>query len=596
VSTAITASTMTTLCIFVPVIFIEGFAGIFFRQLAFVVSFALICSLLVALTLVPVLASLGKGGAQKKELAPARFLGRVLDGLNDAYAGLIRLLLRRRWIVYVGALLLLAGAVALFPLIGAELMPEADQGEISVSAELPVGTPLETSENVFYRVQKMVMDKVPEQEATMGVAGPPGFWSDAGANNVSMRIQLVEPEDRDRTTLEIADSLRPPLGSIPDFKPTVRMNEGFFIFRILRGGGERISVEIRGYDLNQGFKTATQVASMIETVPGITDTDIDLKERNREAAITIDGSKAADLGLTVGEIGDAVSIYVLGRAATYFRDRGDEFNILVRLQEKDRWAENQLENLPLITPTGKRINLGDVAKIKRSYAPLSIRRLNQERLVTVSAGFTGRDLGSIIADIQKGLSNIAVPEGFSINMGGEFEEQQKTFAQLLVGLLLALLLVYMVMASLFESLLHPFVMLFAIPFSVVGVTLTLLLTNTTLNIYSFLGVIVLTGIVVNNSIVLVDYINLMRRQGHELVEAVVESARRRLRPILMTTLTTSLALMPIAMGMGEGSEMQTPLARVVVGGLLVSAMITLIFVPCLYVTMTRRRAEKGPAR
>ena len=603
VSTAIIASTMTTLCIFVPVLFIEGFAGIFFRQLAFVVSFALICSLAVALTLVPVLSALGgkkkKAGsdaesAGKKERGIAAALGSLLQKLENAYASLISGALRRRKTVYMIALLVLAGSFALFPLIGVELMPESDQGELSVSGELPVGTPLEKTEKVLLGLQGIVLEQVPEQEAIMGVAGPPGFWSSAGSNGIRLRIQLQDLDVRDRSTEEIANVLRPLLGGVPDLKSKVRMNEGFFIFRILRGGGERISVEIRGYDLDVAWKLSKDVSAMVENVEGITDVDIDMKENQREAAIYIDTLKAADLGLSVGEIGNEILTYVLGTAATYYRDRGDEFRILVRLQEKDRYFENQLEGLPLITPLGKRISLGDVASIKRSYAPLNIRRLNQDRIVTVSAGFTGRDLGSIITDLKKGLSNIAVPDGFLVTLGGEYEEQQKTFLQLLIGLLLAFALVYMVMASLFESLRHPFAMLFAIPFSVIGVVLTLIITNTTLNVYSFLGAIVLTGIVVNNAIVLVDYINLLRRdRGMRLFEAVIEGARRRLRPILMTTLTTALALVPIAIGMGEGGEMQAPLARVVVGGLLASMIITLVIIPALYVTLELRRARKA---
>ncbi len=601
VATAVIASTMTTLCIFVPVLFIEGFAGIFFRQLAFVVSFALICSLAVALTLVPVLSAMGgkkknEGAAdgKKKESGIAAALGSLLQKLENAYASLISGALRRRKTVYMIAILVLAASFALFPLVGVELMPESDQGEISVDGELPVGTPLERTEKVLLGLQGIIMEKVPEQEAIMGVAGPSGFWSSMGSNGIRFRIQLKDQEERGRSTEEIANVLRPLLSGVPDMKSKVRMNEGFFVFRILRGGGERISVEIRGYDLGVGWKLAKNVSAMVENVEGITDVDIDMKENQREAAITIDTMKAADLGLSVGEIGNEILTYVLGTAATYYRDRGDEFRILVRLQEKDRHFENQLEGLPLITPMGKRISLGDVANIKRSYAPMNIRRLNQERIVTVSAGFTGRDLGSIITDLKKGLSNIAVPDGFLVTLGGEYEEQQKTFLQLLIGLLLAFALVYMVMASLFESLRHPFAMLFAIPFSVIGVVLTLIITNTTLNVYSFLGAIVLTGIVVNNAIVLVDYINLLRRdRGMRLFEAVIEGARRRLRPILMTTLTTALALVPIAIGMGEGGEMQAPLARVVVGGLLASMIITLVIIPALYVTLELRRARKA---
>jgi HAE1 family hydrophobic/amphiphilic exporter-1 len=598
VAVAISASTLTTVCVFVPVIFIKGMAGILFGQLAWVVTFALACSLMVALTLVPVMASMGGGSlaGEKPKWRITAFLAGFEKKMISGYGRLIGGALGRRKTVYAVAIGLLALSIGLARFVGVELMPETDQGEISIDGELPVGTPLEKTEVVARKLVGLVSREVPEREAVMSVAGPSGSWSEAGANGIRMRIKLKEPSERSSSTEKIAGVLRPFLAGVPGLKTKVRLNEGFFIFRILRGTGERISVELRGYDLDTAFKTAKKVSAMVEAVPGVTDVDIDMKEGNREAAIYIDASKAADLGLAVGDIGQTVSTYVLGTGATYYRDKGDEFRVLVRLGEKDRRSESQLEGLPLITPAGKRVSLGDVASVVRGYAPMSIRRLNQERIVTVSAGFAGRDLGSIIGDIRDRLAGMSVPEGFTVGMGGEYEEQQKTFFQLLIGLILAIALVYMVMASLYESFLHPFVMLLAIPFSTIGVVTTLLLTGTTLNIYSFLGTIVLMGVVVNNAIVMVDHINLLRREyGFGLTEAVMEGARRRLRPILMTTLTTTLALTPVAIGMGEGSEMQTPLARVLVGGLLSASLITLIFIPCLYVTLETLKARRSRA-
>jgi HAE1 family hydrophobic/amphiphilic exporter-1 len=443
--------------------------------------------------------------------------------------------------------------------------------------------------------QRIIRARAPEADAIMAVSGPPGFWSDAGSNAASMRVGLVPQARRRRSSEEVAAALRAPLGRLPDFKARVRAGEGLWIFRILRGGGERLAVEIRGFDLGTGSRLARQVAAGMEEAPGVTDVDIDRKEGNEEAVVRIDADKASGLGLTVGGIADAVSTYVLGRAATYFREGGDEYRILVRLRQRDRRGADQLGSLPLITPKGDRVTLADVASITRQQGPLVIRRLNQERIVTVSAGYAGADLGTVAAEIRERLARIPRPEGFSLTLGGELSEQRQTFGELLVGLLLALALVYMVMAALFESLLHPLVMLLSIPFAAIGVALTLVGTGTTLNVNSFLGMIVLVGVVVNNAIVLVDYINLLRReQGLELLEAVVEAGRRRLRPILMTTLTTVLALLPVAIGLGEGSELQAPLARVVVGGLLTSALITLVFVPTLYVTLERLRARLRP--
>ncbi|GAB4297868.1 MAG: efflux RND transporter permease subunit [Myxococcota bacterium] len=596
VSTAIVASTLTTVCIFVPVIFITGFAGIFFGQLAFVVSFALICSLAVALMLVPLLSSLRPADG-KSERTPkiTKALERLSDDIESAYERLLRKVIYRRKSVYSISVVLLIVSLMLFPLIGVELMPESDQNEVRITAEAPIGTPLEKSSEIALFLDSQVRKLTPERRGSISLVGAPGYWSDAGSNWIEIRTDLNEIADRSRSSEEIAVSLRPYFNDIPDVVVRVRAGEGFWLFQLLRGGGERIMIEVRGYSLDTALKLSKQIADSIKKIPGVTDVNIDMKEGNREAVVNIDRDKAAGLGLSVGYIGDVISTFVLGKRVSYYREGGDEFGILVRLRESDRLNESHLEQIPLITPKGEFITLGNIASIERNRAPVAIRRLNQERIVSVSAGFSGRDLGSIIGDIREQLSSITTPEGFSIHFGGEFEEQQKTFAQLIIGLFLAIALVYMVMASLFESLVQPFLMLFAIPFAFVGVVASLMLTATTFNVYSFLGTIVLMGIVVNNAIVLVDYTNLLRTTYNlELFEAVAQAGRRRLRPILMTTLTTILALLPVAIGIGEGSEMQAPLARVIIGGLLVSTLITLVLIPSLYITVESRRARKKP--
>lgn len=601
VSTAIIASTITTICIFVPVLFQEGFAGIFFSEMAYVVTFALLCALAAALTLVPVIASLGResdngnGNGNGKAEARRRKL-RWLEALQNAYGRLLGVALQRRRTVYLLSFALLFGALALAPRIGSELMAEGDQGDVRIDAELPVGTPLEATIKVVEQIQERVRELVPEARTIMGIAGSPGYWSTAGANGLMVRVRLVDLDQRDRSDQEIANVLRRNLSQIPDLNPRVRAGEGFFLFRALRGGGERLSVDVRGHDLAVSARLAEDVMTRMREIEGVTDVDVDRKEGNREAVVRFDADRVADLGLTVGFSASEISTYVLGKPATYLRQGGDEFTIRVWLAEETREFAEQLDSLPLVARGNKSVKLGDIAQIERIQGPVSIRRLNQERIVTVSGGFSGRDFMSIVEELQNAVSQISVPEGYSILLGGESAEQSKAFRQLLVGLILAIVLVYMVMASLFESLLHPFVMLLAIPFALIGIILSLVLTGTTLNINSFLGTIVLVGVVVNNAIVLVDYINLLRReQGMELLAAVTEAGRRRLRPILMTTLTTSLALFPVALGLGEGSETQAPLARVVVGGLLSSTLITLVFIPCLYVTLETflaRRAEK----
>lgn len=597
VSTAIVASTMTTLCIFVPVVFMEGFAGIFFSQMAYVVSFALLCSLAVALTLVPVLASrMGGVAAGAEESAFSRALRLPFERLEGAYAALLAAALRRRWVVYVAALGLLGGAAYLARFVGVELMPAGDESEVRIEAELPVGTPLERTTEVMQQVDEIARRELPEADISMFIAGPGGFWSSAGGNAASARIGLVPISERRRSSEEAATALRPKLAPIPDLRAKVRAGEGFFIFKMLRGTDDRLAVDVRGFDLETSARIAKSVEAVMDEVPGVADVDVDREEGSREAVVRIDGDRAADLGLSVGEIGDAVSTYVLGKAATYFREGGDEFKIRVQLREEDRQSAAQLERLPIIAKDGRRFTLGDVAAVERREGPVSIRRLNQERIVTVSGGLEGRDLGSVVRDLEPRLGELRrdLPQGYTVAMGGESAEQARSFAQLALGLLLALGLVYMVMASLFESFLHPFVMLLSVPFAAIGVVVTLVATGTTFNVNSFLGAIVLVGVVVNNAIVLVDYTNLMRRRlDVPLAEAVVEAGRRRLRPILMTTLTTALGLVPVALGLSEGGELQSPLARVVVGGLVGSTLITLFFVPCLYTTLESRRERRG---
>jgi hydrophobic/amphiphilic exporter-1 (mainly G- bacteria), HAE1 family len=593
VATAITASTLTTLSIFVPVVFIEGFAGIFFGQMAAVVSFSLICSLAVALMLIPVLAARGRAAPQKDPSGERR---RWTAALERAYGAALGGALRWPALVFLVLTACLATAVYLFPRIGRELMPEGDQGEIRVDGELAVGTPLDKTVSVIRGIETQIREAVPELDTLMSVAGPPGYWSNAGKNGVGLRVSLVDLKRRSRSADEVAGVIRPIVTRVPGLTARVRAGERFWLFRLIRGGGERISLDVRGFDSRTAEALAAEVADIVKGVDGVEDVDVDRKPGGREAVLTIDRERAADLGLSVSAVGDAISTYVLGKAATYYREGGDEFTVLVQLEEKDRETSATFESLPLITPSGARVTLGDVAHIVKRDAPVSIRRVNQERVITVSGGFAGRDLGAIMAEIQERVAEIEVPYGFEIATGGEAKEQKEAFLQLVIGLGLAIILVFMVMASLFESLVHPLIMLFAIPFSAIGVVGTLLLTHTTLNVFSFMGIIVLTGVVVNNAIVLVDYINQLRSRGTPLTDAVLEASKRRLRPILMTTLTTVLALIPVAIGLSEGSELQAPLARVLVGGLAASTLITLVFVPTLYHTVERLRERWAAGR
>jgi HAE1 family hydrophobic/amphiphilic exporter-1 len=480
-------------------------------------------------------------------------------------------------------------------LIGFELMPETDEGEVRVVIELPPGMRIETTAALAEEIEAMVLREVPETEHVLTEVGG-GGWRESQTHRADIRLQLVERSERDRSTQEIAEALRPKLEGRPGVRTFARAGGGNWLMRMGRGGEDRVSVEIRGHDIQVADALALQVKSVMESVPGVTDAQIDDREGTPELLVRVDREKAATMGLNVSDLADALRTTVGGRIASMFRQGGNEYNILVRLQEEDRRELASVEQIPLSpsgASSGQTVPVSSLVRMERREGPVQIERKDQERVVEVRADIAGRDLGSIMEDIDSGLRNRTLPRDFSLVYGGEYEEQRKAFSGLLFCLILAVILVYMVMAAQFESLRDPLVILASIPVAAVGIVLMLFLTRTTFNIQAFIGVIMLAGIVVNNGIVLVDYMNLLRRRdGLPLRHAVELAGRRRLRPILMTTLTTVLAMIPMALGLGEGGEVQAPMARVVIGGLTVSTLITLILIPTLYTTVEERTARQ----
>jgi HAE1 family hydrophobic/amphiphilic exporter-1 len=598
VAAAVVAGTLTTVTVFFPVVFMPGFAGIFFKEMAVVVCFALVCSLTVALMLIPMLSAKvlrGQPGQNSARLSGKLYSAgeSLLAGLERVYGALVRTALRSPFVTVLLALILLLSSSALVPVIGYELMPEADEGRLNISVKLPIGTPLERTIQVMQDMEQRVMDLLEEGELDhiMTVAGPARSWRPGTANQGSLELALVPVSQRQRSVEQIGGVIRPELAHLPGVEFQVRPGSSNILMWIMRGGGDRLSVDIRGHDLDMSARLADQVAEVMKTIPGVADVDIAREPGKMERIVHADRERLAELGLGGSDMAEAVEHYVLGKVSTRYREEGYEYDIRVQLHPRDREHIQQLPHLPIISTEGRLLPLASVAEIASAESPTSITREDQERILKVNAGIADRSLGDIVEDLQRALRRIAVPEGFSVSVGGEYLEQQRMFGDLLVGLLIAVFLVYAVMVVQFESLLHPLVIMTAVPFGFVGVVLSLYLTSTTFNINSFLGSIVLVGIMVNNSIVLVDYVNLLRREhGIDLYEALVEGARRRLRPVLMTTTTTVLAMLPLAMGLGEGSELQAPLARVIVGGLITSTLITLVFVPSLYFLIERRRA------
>jgi HAE1 family hydrophobic/amphiphilic exporter-1 len=599
VSTAIVASTLTTLAVFLPLVFLHGMSGVMFQQLAYVIAFSLVSSLIVALTLIPVLCSrylrVSEPDATRHPILRAivHRSGELLNTMDAEYQRLIHWALGHRHTVAWGTGLLFAGTLALIPLVGFELMPESDEGEVRVNVELPSGTRIETTEALALEMEKILYREVPEIESMLVEIGG-GGWRESVTHKADFRLKLVDQSKRHRSSMEIASSLRPKLMLRPGLRIFARAGGGNFLMRRLAGGGDdRISIEIRGHDLQTANDLSLAVKDVVEAVPGITEVQVSRREGMPEMLVRVDREKASTMGLNVSDLADALRTTVGGRIATMFREAGNEYNVMVRLQQADRERLASVEQVPIYTPVGQTVPVTSLVHMERREGPVSIERKDQERVVRVTANFEGRDMGSIMKDIEAGVRELPVPPEFSILFGGEYEEQQKAFRGLLFCLILAVVLVYMVMAAQFESLKDPLVILFSIPLATVGVVLMLFITNTTFNIQAFIGCIMLAGIVVNNAIVLVDYTNLLRRRdGMPLRQAVELAGRTRLRPILMTTLTTVLAMVPMAIGMGEGGEMQAPMARVVIGGLLTSTLITLVFIPMLYTFVEERSHQE----
>ncbi|MDA1311979.1 MAG: efflux RND transporter permease subunit [Acidobacteria bacterium] len=604
VGTAITASTLTTIAVFVPVLFMGGVSAQQFEQLAWVVSFALLCSLIVALTVVPVLCSqfLGRNvgkGRRGLTAAVSRWAGTTQERWTNSYGRVIERALNHRAVVTVAAAALFGVSLYLLPLIGVELQPEVDEGQIQVNLKLEPGTRVEVTDDTMVRMTDIIKREVPEATYIMTEAGSSSTFRYTGMNEGRVRIDLVDQSQRNRTAANVAAQLRPLMQLEPGMIVQTRVSSGLFR-RSGSGfggdGGDRLTVEVRGHDMEIIRDLAEKVRDAMRTTPGVVSAQLSRLPGVPEMLISVDRAKASSMGLSVAEVADTLETAIGGTRASLYREEGDEYDILVRLREEDRLDLAQVNNVPISLFDGKTIPVESVVRMKRQEGPTEITRADQQRIIEVTGTIADRDLGSIVADLQVALERIEKPDDYEFRFGGEFEEQQEAFQQMTFAAILALVLVYMVMASQFESLRDPFIILFSIPLAGIGVVLMLLLTETTFNMQGFLGVIVLVGIVVNNAIVLVDYTNLLRREhGYQLREAVVASGMRRLRPILMTTVTTVLGLTPMALGLGEGGELQAPMARVVIGGLTTSTLITLVFIPVVYFTL-EGWSEKAQAR
>ncbi len=587
---AILASTLTHVAVFVPLFFLAGFSSILFKQLSIVVIFSLLMSLFVAVTLVPVLCSrLLKLPPEPHERTGFSgrlytFSERVLDGLDERYRRVLHVALAHRPTVLAVGTGLFALSVLLLPTLSFELMPQTDEGEVQVDAELPVGTRIERTAAALEEMEARVRQSVPEAQVLITSAGGGGFGGGGSSHRGQITIILKRRSERERSNGEIATALRRQLAGIPGTIVRSRPTGGNFqLNRILGGGGDaRLAVEIRGYDLNDASRVARETKAMMETTPGIADVRIDRQEGRPELAIRVDRDKAALLGMTVSNVATTIQTNIAGTQAAFFRERGKEYPIVVRLRESDRERVSDVNDVLINTPTGQVVPAKNLMRVESEAGPVEIERKNQERITRVNAEIE-MTLSDAVEAVQGRLGGLHVPNDFTVAFGAEVEEQAKAFKQLQLLLILAVILVYAVMASQYESLRDPFIIMFSIPLAAIGVVGALKLTGTPFSLQAYIGVIMLAGIVVSNAILLVDYTTTLRKRDKMPLRTAVETAgRTRLRPIIMTTLTTILGLVPMSLGIGEGAELQAPLARVVIGGLTASTLITLVFVPTLY--------------
>lgn len=582
VSGAIIASTLTTSVVFLPVVFIQSVTGILFQQLALVVVFSLVCSLFVALTLVPMLASKFLTIKPDVERKRKGRLEKFFHNLEERYASAIDGILHKRNYIFAVTAVLMVLAGFGWQFIPMELAPQTDSDEISVDLRMASGTNIAVVKEFTAELEYLVKQIVPEDRVMY-------MSTDVRESRGEIELTLKPNYASSETPSQLADRIRSNVeGVIPGAQIDVSAQSGLWILRRVFGSsGEDASVqiELRGYDIGTADEVAQNIRLEVEQIPGIASVNVGRSEGRPEQNIRFDREKLAELGLSVRELAQTLQTSVGGSQAGVYRVAGDEFPINVRLQTKDRMSYLDLDNIAVSTPSGAVLPMSSLIDRSNDRGPTSISRVNGQRVTYINATLeSGVPLGDAVSRIQQELSKQVLPEGFSIIFGGEFEEQQKAAADFQLSIIIALILIYMVMAAQFERFLDPLIVMCSVPLAIIGVVPTMLLTGTTLNLQSLMGVVMLVGIVVNNAIVLVDYINLLRReQGMNVHDAVVSAARLRLRPILMTTLTTILGLLPMSFGIGQGAEIQASLARVVIGGLTASTLITLVLIPSVYV-------------
>lgn len=603
VGLAVTASTLTTVVVFVPILFVPGIAGVMFNDMAVTICFALTVSLVVALTFIPLAASrlLGGKSAESRIERSTRLQERYLGWLSAAYGRALDWVLGHRRYVLVSIVALLGITGALWTIMPTGFMAEGDDGFMYVSVEAPVGTNLEETYRTLKDVEVRIEQLIPEKDRKMialDVGVGEGFTAimSKGVHAGAFRIPLVKPELRETSLSEYEDILRDELKVFPGVKVTIGRPFNFM------GGAGDVELQIRGHNLEDQRRIGMELQERLRELPELGEIIYSMSDQKPQMEVDFDRQKLSELGLSPGAVSNAVSIAFQGRTVARYSDDGNEYDIKMRYDPKFRQDQDDLKNLPVVTMSGVTVPLQNVADIETRLGPIDIKRLDQERYTSLNiylkdkwVGADGKefkkDLGKTIKKITDVADKVQMPEGFSYKVAGTAEDFQTSFKWMGVALMVSVLLVFMVMASQFESLREPFIIIFTVPLAAVGVVLMFVLTRSTIDVSALIGVIMLVGIVVNNGIIMVDAANQIREEGHGRLQAIALAGRQRLRPVLMTSFTTMLGMVPMALGIGEGAETWAGMGKAVIGGLFTSTFLTLFVVPVMYTVFARRELK-----
>jgi hydrophobe/amphiphile efflux-1 (HAE1) family protein len=604
VGLAVVATTLTVVAVFFPLTLVQGLSGIMFRQLGMIVTLVVIVSTLAALTLTPMLSS------QMLRLMPPRKAGfskavfgtieNWLNKFDNLYEKTLGWAVKHRALVLVSSIVIFGASISLVSVVGTEFIPPADNARIEATVELPMNLRLEKTKEVARQIEKIWQEKYPEIEVistSAGVADESNIFSAFGENGshiINFTLRLSNSTERERDIYLIGDLMRNDLKAIPivkDFSVSPGGSGGG-----MGSGASTVEVIISGYDLDVTGELSEKVADKMEEMEGLRDVEISREDPKTEYQLVLDREKLGIHGLNTATVATAMRNRINGLIAAQYREGGDEYDVRVRFAEPFRESIESIENILVYNQQGQAIRIGELGKVEEFTSPLSIERRNRQRVITVTGSLYQASITDVVNEIYDYIDEIGLPQGVGVDIGGTAEDQQESFADLSLLLVLIILLVYIVMASQFESLRSPFIIMLTLPFAFTGVFVALFITGSTLNLISMIGSVMLVGIVVKNGIVLVDYTNLLRDRGMSLIPAVIAGGKSRLRPVLMTTLTTILGMLPLAIGIGEGAEIWRPMGVAIIGGLTVSTMITLVLMPVVYTMFGANRMKSERKR